>query len=75
MRSCSEAATRAWVEGVQRPLPSPVVLAYLSAAASLVNKSVYLGEFGDTDPGPRPFTRAMLAQLAQLGTPRATVWV
>lgn len=59
----------------RRLAPLIAVLAYLSAAADAVGKDVYLGEFGDPEPGPRTFTRAMLEMLSQLKTPRATVWV
>lgn len=54
---------------------SAALLYYVADAAALAGKPLYVGEFGDPLPGNRSYTNAMLAAMADLRNPLATVWV
>eukprot|EP00047_Mylnosiga_fluctuans_P010586 m.17037 g.17037 ORF g.17037 m.17037 type:complete len:393 (+) comp3201_c0_seq1:43-1221(+) len=55
---------------------SPELMLIAASAAAAAGKPLYFGEFGDADPGPRPFSSNVLSALA--GTtlvPLATIWI
>jgi hypothetical protein len=39
------------------------------------SQRLYLGEFGDTEPGERAFTRGVIAQLHAMAVTLSTVWI
>lgn len=51
------------------------ILQIVKQVADGAGKQLYVGEFGDPKPGPRPFTKSVLDNLQRGNISRATAWV